>query len=968
MLALLAAVVMVLGLVPATAGAHGDVLEVGADGDHDYESIREAVDDADDGDMILVFPGTYEETIDIFGFEGLTLRSVFEHEATIRGCVRVAGSEQVVIDGFTIDIGTTDTIIALGAAPVTDVTVSNNVIIGTGPEGDVLGIGVQAEGEAVIINNEITDCSLGILGACELGQLTVSGNTIENSSSGIGVWFLFPPPFAMASVTGNTIRGAETGLDISGAGDTGEGVTVTGNTFEVNETHVSSDYDLSSVLACNSFDYALMNQDRDTIYGYQEFPVVNTTEMVGYDAIQSAIDDALSGDTIEVDPGTYAERLTIATPLTLVGSDADKPLVEIPDGDDAGVTIAASGVTVQNIRFRRLYQEGWQNCIISVPRGGSWEPGFEIAHGDITLRDLVFEEGKVGAFITAHDVTVEDCHFVGQLDDALYFNAVSGTTRIRDNVFEGDMESPDPSRKAVLFENFSDRDPAVSGTVEVESNVVSGKTNLLVYNQWLAPEEPVDIKVTGNKVTMLGDYEGWDDIGSAVVIFDPRPWGYTPDFNKIGSVVVHMNDFSGVTQDRWGVLSPPEVAVDATLNYWGHASGPSGAGSGAGSAVSSNTAYAPWYLDPELTLVSNDLPLTVTRQGEGEVSRPVGPYVYGQEVVLRATPDTDWLFSHWYMDEAYHETEQLTVIMDWAKDGRVVFMEAEAAAPPPPPAPLPLPLPSVAEEIDPEEGGSVSNEDATIVLDVPPGATEALTTFEMTELPEGEVPEVPGTFTVAGVAIQITATDEDGNPVDEFGAPLTLTFTLTPEQLGEHPEDLVIMYYDEELGWIELETTVDPVTGKVTATFDHLTVFAVIRVAASDVEYGAQRVVMLVGETRYTVDNVLKEMDVAPFVEGGSTFVPVRFLAEAFGSEVGWEAEGGTVTLTRPDLTITVEIGSKLLQVAKDGAVTVVESEVAAFLKDGRTMLPFTVIAEAFGAEADYGPKDAPVEWVSFEQ
>jgi hypothetical protein len=319
------------------------------------------------------------------------------------------------------------------------------------------------------------------------------------------------------------------------------------------------------------------------------------------------------------------------------------------------------------------------------------------------------------------------------------------------------------------------------------------------------------------------------------------------------------------------------------------------------------------------------------------------------------------------MDEAYHETEQLTVLMDWPKDGRVVFTEAEAAPPSPPPPP-PLPLPSVAQEIDPDEGGDVVTEDGKVVLDVPPGATDTLTTFEITQLPEGEVPEVPGTFTVAGVAIQITAEDEDGNPVDEFGAPLTLTFTLTPEQLGEHPEDLVIMYYDEELGWIELETTVNPETGEVTATFDHLTVFAVMRVAASPVDYGAQRVVMLVGETRYTADNVLKEMDVAPFVEGGSTFVPVRFLAEAFGSEVGWEAEGGTVTLTRPDLTITIEIGSKLIRVTKDGAVTVVESDVAAFLKDGRTMLPHAAIAEAFGAEADYGPKDAPVEWVSFEQ
>jgi hypothetical protein len=31
-------------------------------------------------------------------------------------------------------------------------------------------------------------------------------------------------------------------------------------------------------------------------------------------------------------------------------------------------------------------------------------------------------------------------------------------------------------------------------------------------------------------------------------------------------------------------------------------------------------------------------------------------------------------------------------------------------------------------------------------------------------------------------------------------------------------------------------------------------------------------------------------------------------------------------------------------------------------------VLPFRAIAETFGAEVDYGPKEAAVEWISFEQ
>ena len=43
---------------------------------------------------------------------------------------------------------------------------------------------------------------------------------------------------------------------------------------------------------------------------------------------------------------------------------------------------------------------------------------------------------------------------------------------------------------------------------------------------------------------------------------------------------------------------------------------------------------------------------------------------------------------------------------------------------------------------------------------------------------------------------------------------------------------------------------------------------------------------MNIGEKAYTVDGVAKTADVAPFINGASTMVPVRFVAEAFGITV----------------------------------------------------------------------------------
>ena len=61
-------------------------------------------------------------------------------------------------------------------------------------------------------------------------------------------------------------------------------------------------------------------------------------------------------------------------------------------------------------------------------------------------------------------------------------------------------------------------------------------------------------------------------------------------------------------------------------------------------------------------------------------------------------------------------------------------------------------------------------------------------------------------------------------------------------------------------------------------------------------ELNGVKVVMNIGEKAYTVDGKVLNADVAPFINGASTMVPVRFVAEAFGITVTpIYAEDGTV-------------------------------------------------------------------------
>ena len=88
--------------------------------------------------------------------------------------------------------------------------------------------------------------------------------------------------------------------------------------------------------------------------------------------------------------------------------------------------------------------------------------------------------------------------------------------------------------------------------------------------------------------------------------------------------------------------------------------------------------------------------------------------------------------------------------------------------------------------------------------------------------------------------------------------------------------------------------------------------------------------------------------DVPPFAEQNRTFVPVRVIAEELGAEVTWD--DGTVTITRENTTITLQIDSPVAIV--DGETHTLD--VSACARDGRTFVPLRFIAEALDFEVNW--------------
>jgi predicted secreted protein len=106
-------------------------------------------------------------------------------------------------------------------------------------------------------------------------------------------------------------------------------------------------------------------------------------------------------------------------------------------------------------------------------------------------------------------------------------------------------------------------------------------------------------------------------------------------------------------------------------------------------------------------------------------------------------------------------------------------------------------------------------------------------------------------------------------------------------------------------------------------------------------------IVLTVGTNIVTVDGKATSIDAAPEIVNSRTFVPIRFIAETFGSTVEWFPESRGVTITLGDTTIGLQIGNATAVINGN----TIALEAAPYIKNSRTMVPLRVISESFGGD-----------------
>jgi hypothetical protein len=125
------------------------------------------------------------------------------------------------------------------------------------------------------------------------------------------------------------------------------------------------------------------------------------------------------------------------------------------------------------------------------------------------------------------------------------------------------------------------------------------------------------------------------------------------------------------------------------------------------------------------------------------------------------------------------------------------------------------------------------------------------------------------------------------------------------------------------------------------------------------VEYSITKInliVLQIGNTKASVNKEEVTLEAAPYIKNGRTMVPIRFIAEGLGAEVGWDNATKSITITKETITISLQIGKMEAYLEEEGVLgkEKIVLEAAPEIVSGRTFVPLRFVSEAFGASLDW--------------
>jgi hypothetical protein len=356
--------------------------------------------------------------------------------------------------------------------------------------------------------------------------------------------------------------------------------------------------------------------------------------------IQEGIDMVDAGGKVMVLPGKYEEALVINKGLTLesVGGESGHVIVAPPAGSAVAIdVIGASPVTIRGIRIEHSGLHGVrgagavdltveQSSVVGALAAGgrgvivtndalqSGSRARLVVRGsdfDLLQRPLtpdgppqfqnfgIDAAGDVDALIEGNVVrrTGGACIFIRTL------NTFAGETNA--DIVGNDLDECYPTGRAgsLLVGPVGMLRPAApvtaTGTINIIRNIIRnslGSCRVAAGINFEMYGGRIEHNVIANVVPLCAtpsvrNLQGGIWIGS--LLSHRGPVGLPP-----ATPVVRLNDISGNAHAGLRVSPDQSVPVQASCNWWGSASGPSGIGPGSGDAVLGAAIFMPWAMEP----------------------------------------------------------------------------------------------------------------------------------------------------------------------------------------------------------------------------------------------------------------------------------------------------------------------------------------------------------------------------------
>lgn len=234
------------------------------------------------------------------------------------------------------------------------------------------------------------------------------------------------------------------------------------------------------------------------------------------DRIQSAINSARPGETIDVSSGTYKERLVIDRPLILIGNASGSAIPVIQTDDGSAITIKANGVVVDGFWARS--SSGWtgdagilvassNNIIRNNTASGCGNAGMILLEGgnNTISRNVAEGNGNEGISLRNSSRNIIKGNLMKKNRYGLKLSNSEGNGIMANTLLGNRFEAMYlESSHGNLIEGNSARDNSGGLTMETcRDNVV--RRNDLVGNEkgiYLAYHNSEDVKTQGKGVTI----------------------------------------------------------------------------------------------------------------------------------------------------------------------------------------------------------------------------------------------------------------------------------------------------------------------------------------------------------------------------------------------------------------------------------------------------------------------------------